>query len=278
MLDPGVLFLSIILSTFIVLLPQMFFKYEKYRKIKEMERMFPSFLRDLVEHVRAGEPLHTAIINVSNVDYGELSKEVKRIAAQLSWGIPIHKVLEQFAERVESRRLSMAVEVLRECYLSGGDVALTLESLGETISKLEDVERERKAILNQYVVIIYIITLLFIGVVTILNNFMIPIFEIGGTMGGEVAFENPCNVAYGPSLLICDLYRGISSAFAIKSEIASYYVGLFFLMTMVQAFFGGLIIGQITRGSITAGFVHSILLSSIVFGSFGILSYLGVLG
>jgi type II secretory pathway component PulF len=278
-IDPGVMFLGVILSAFIIFFPQMFFEYEKFRKIKEMEVRFPDFLRDVTEHVRAGSPLYRAIIDTSKIDYGELSKEVKMISNQLTWGIPLDKVMEQFGKRIKSKKIQMAIYTLRESYLSGGDVPSTLEALADSLATLEDAEKERKSLINQHVVVMYAISLIFIGIIAALNNFMVPIFKMG-VVGAELApLGNPCDAcATGFSCGICGFYSTISSAFGIKGGIASYYVALFFLMAMIQAFCAGLIIGQISRGSVTAGFVHSIILMLLNFGGFGILSYLGLLG
>jgi archaellum biogenesis protein FlaJ (TadC family) len=278
-IDPGVMFLGIILSAFIIFFPQMFFEYEKFRKIKEMEVRFPDFLRDVTEHVRAGLPLYKAIVHTSRIDYGELSKEVKLMANQLSWGIPFDKVIKQFGERTRSKKLKMAIYTLRESYLSGGDIPSTLEALADSLATLEDAEKERKSLINQHVIVMYAISLIFIGIVAALNNFMVPIFKMG-VAGVEISgLGNPCDACSTQfSCGICDFYSTISSAFGIKGGIASYYVALFFLMAMIQAFCAGLIIGQISRGSIKAGFVHSIILMLINFGGFGILSYLGLLG
>lgn len=279
LIDPGVLFLGIILSTFIIFLPQMFFRYEKYRVAKEMEKRFPAFLRDVVEHVRAGSPLYQAIITSSKIDYGELSKEVKRISNQLSWGVPLDKVLSQFAERIGSKKLYMAIYTVRESYLSGGDIPLTLESLADSLTTLEESEKERKSLLNQYIVVLYVISLIFVGIIVALNNFMVPIFEVG-VVGAEFApLGNPCDVCMpGISCSICGVYESVASVFGIKAGVSAYYIALFFFMAMVQAFFAGLIIGQISRGSISAGFIHSIILTLLVFSAFGVLSYLGLLG
>jgi flagellar protein FlaJ len=256
----------------------MFLQYEKFRKVKEMEIRFPDFLRDITEHVRAGLPLYKAIIHTSKIDYGELSKEVKLMSNQLSWGIPLDKVMKQFGERVKSKKLKMAIYTLRESYLSGGDIPSTLEALADSLATLEDAEKERKSLINRNVVIMYAISLIFIGIVVALNKFMIPIFKMG--IGGVeiTGLGNPCDTCSTQfSCGVCSFYSMTSSAFGIKGGIASYYVGLFFLMSMVQALCAGLIIGQISGGSVKAGFIHSIILMLVNFGCFGILSYLGLL-
>jgi pilus assembly protein TadC len=76
----GVFGNTIILSVFIVVAPQLIFSYIEYRKLKEVENRFPSFLRNLTEAIRSEIPFHQAIIYVSRSDYGKLTPYVKKMA------------------------------------------------------------------------------------------------------------------------------------------------------------------------------------------------------
>lgn len=95
-----------ILSLFIIFVPLILFRYERIRTLREYEEKFPAFIRDVVESIRSGMPFHQAIIISSRLDYGRLSREVKKMANQISWGMPVDKVIDQFTERVKkSKRL-----------------------------------------------------------------------------------------------------------------------------------------------------------------------------
>ena len=282
--DTGIIANIIILSTFIVATPQFFLIYEKYKDLKSMEERFPVFLRDIIESVRSGSPLHRSIIVVSAFDYGRLSIEVKKMANQLTWGLPLENVLDQFADRVKrSKRLYTNIKIIREAHLSGGDLPSTLETVANNSNMLGESEKERRSILNQYVVLMYAICFLFIGIVVAINNLMVPLFSVSeATIGGGEVFgvTNPCNSCFGFSCTVCEIFEGTSMyIFAIDTTtIASYYVSLFFFMSIIQAIFSGLVAGQIGENSVTAGIKHSLVLTSITFGAFYFLIYFGVLG
>jgi len=287
--DFGILANSILLSTFIIAVPRFMMIYDKYAKIKEMEEKFPVFLRDVIESLSAGMPLHTSIITVSGFDYGKLSPEVKKISNQLTWNIPLENVLNQFADRMkESKRLSTSIGIIRESYLSGGDVILTLNTVAENSNILEETDKERKSMLSQYVILMYAISIVFIGIVVAINKLMIPIFEVssatagGGLIGGAaVGISNPCDSAGGGFMKsICDLYKGTAyNMFAIDpSTIGAYYVSLFFYMSIIQSIFSGLVAGQIGENSVRAGIKHSLIMVSITFGAFYFLIYFGLMG
>lgn len=281
--DPGVLGNAVILSTFIIAVPQLLFRYERYKTIKEMETKFPAFLRDMVESIRSGMPFHQSIVIASSVDYGKLSKEVKKMANQISWGIPFNKVIEQFADRVKkSKRLNTGLRTIREAYMSGGDVISTLESVADTAVILDEAEKERKSLLSQYVVLMYGISFLFLGIVAGINRLMVPIFEISMLGGGieDMGIQNPCDKAIGFGSAICDGLQSTCGVFGIEDplSIGCYYTSLFFSMSMVVAACSGIVAGQIGENSVIAGLKHSIILTAITFGAFNILVRLGIMG
>lgn len=278
--NTGIVGNSVILSVFIIFVPLILFRYERRKTLKEYEEKFPAFLRDVVESIRSGMPFHKAIFISSRLDYGRLSKEVKKMSNQISWGIPVDKVLDQFTERVKkSKRLFMALKTLRESYLTGGDVESTLESVAENLSVLDDAEKERSSLLNQYVILMYAITFIFLGILAAINKLMIPIFQVGTSPGGEAfGLASPCE---GNPNFICSIYAlPAVYIFAFKDtmSIGAYYTSIFFFMSIIVAVACGLVAGQISENSITAGLKHSAIMTGVVIGAMLILKAAGILG
>lgn len=278
--DTGIIGNAIILSTFIIASPILYVRYKRFREFKEMEEKFPNFLRDLIESIRAGLPLHKAIINASKINYGTLSKEVNKMANQLSWGMPIDKVLNQFTQRMkDSKRMTAGIQIILQSYLSGGDVVSTMDSVADSQLTLIETEKEKSSTLSQYVIVMYAISLIFIGIVVAVNKLMIPIFGLSQE-GSEFGLINPCNTCSGLECSVCSLFETTAgNIFGIEpTSIGAYYTALFFFMSIVQAIFSGLVAGEISEGSLVAGARHSMILASITFGVFSILVRLGILG
>ncbi|MGC8812109.1 MAG: type II secretion system F family protein [Candidatus Aenigmatarchaeota archaeon] len=283
--DRAVLGNSIILSAFAIAGPVFFFKYMKTREIKEMEEKFPFFLRDVIEGLRSGSPLHTSVTMASKYEYGKLTPEIKKMASQISWGMSFDKVIDQFAERVKaSKRLTVVSKIIKEAYLSGGDIISTLETVADNMTVLDDYEKERRSLLSQYIVLMYIINFLFIGIVVGINRLMIPIFKVEAVGQLEmIGLQNPCTFCSQLSCVFCDILGGISSIFnlgdvKLLENMGSYYTSLFFLMAIVESTFCGLVAGEISEGSAIAGIKHSIIMVVITFGSFFILVNFGIMG
>lgn len=289
--DIGVFGYTVIISTFVIAIPQFLIRYRRYRELKEMEEKLPLFLRDVIESLRSGMPLHQAIIAAGKLEYGKLSKEVKKMANQLSWGLPLDDVLDKFGVRVrKSKRLFTTIRIIREAQLSGGDVIATLDRVSDNSAILEDAEKERATLLNQYVLLMYAIALIFVVIVVAINNLMMPIFEATSTGaataaaaefgGGIIGLANPCDICVSFGCNVCGFYKGTArTIFSIDpSTIGAYYTALFFYMSLIESMFAGLVAGQISENSVTAGIKHSLILSGITFGAFNILIRMGLLG
>ncbi len=281
--DIGVIGNLAIIATFVVAGPQLLIEYEKYRNLKEIEEKFPIFLSDLIESIRSGMPLHRAIQSASRLEYGAFTKEIRKMSHQISWGMTLDKVLDNFAERIKrSKRLFTATKIIKESYISGGDVVSILESVTDNSNMLEEAEKEKKSMLSQYVVLMYAISIIFVVIVAAINKLLIPIFQTStqSSMGQSIGLSNPCEMCDGFNCNVCSVFQATSSSvFAIDpNSIAGYYTSLFFLMAMIQSIFSGLVAGQISENSIVAGTKHAMILAGITFGAFSILVRLGFLG
>jgi len=284
--DVGVIANVIILSIFIIVSPQLILNYVRYRELKEMEFAYPNFLRDLINATKAGLPLHKAIISLRKNNYGVLSKEVRKMAYQLSWNVDLIKVLESSKKRLrKSPSLEKSLRILIEAYKSGGSVPDILNSLSSAMVSIQETEKERKSSLQQYVTAMYVISFVFIGIVVAINKLMVPIFQATSTVGESplgISGISPCDVCvFGFSIgcLPCKIYAFICSMFAInKLSISCYYFGLFFSMSIIQSITGGLVAGQIGEGSVKAGIKHSLILLFSTISIFFLLVKFGVLG
>ncbi len=284
--DTGVIGNIIIISIFLIATPQIIISYMNFKKLREIERAYPNFLRDLIDATKAGLPLHKAIISLGKNNYGPLTREVRKMSNQLTWSVDLIKVLEQSKRRL--RRSPMLVKTIRiiiETYKSGGRVSEILDSLSNTLIILQDTREERKSTLKQYVLAMYIISLVFIAIIVAINKLMVPIFETSAPIASGplgVGGTNPCAFCiYGLTLecLPCNIYSGICSIFGVNTvSISCYYLGLFFCMSVIQSICGGLVAGQIGEGSLRAGFKHSLILTSISVATFMILVKLKLIG
>ncbi len=220
--------------------PYSIYSYLAFQRMKAIEEAFPEFARSLAEAKRSGITLPTAITNAAEARYGPLTEEIKKMAAQLSWGVPFPKVMRLFQRRMEdSSFIQRAVSITMEAYKSGGDVAEALESVAFNARLLKDLERERKMKLSQQVIVMYVIFFIFMGMIIALHSILTPMFSMQAqSAGGGFGFGGGAG----------------------QGKTASEYRTSFFHMVLIQGFFSGLIAGQLGEGSPVAGLKHSMFM------------------
>ncbi|MEM7818914.1 MAG: type II secretion system F family protein [Candidatus Aenigmatarchaeota archaeon] len=224
--------------------PLIFLRYNEHRKVKELEEIFPVFLRDFVESVRSGMTIPQALKSLSSNDYKTLSPYVKKMAAQVDWGINVDKVLQNFAKESKSRVIARIVSSVIETHRFGGNLTDTLEALANTALEIERLRTERKLYLQSQMITGYVIFFVFLAVMIIMQRFLIPSLSQA---------RNPLEQTQQGSL-------------------TERYKLLFQNLIIIQGFFAGLIVGKMSEGAVVAGIKHSLFMISagmIVFLIFG---------
>ncbi len=213
----------------------------------EKEEMFIEFSRNLVESVNAGTPINKAIINARNKSYGVLTNNIRKLANQISIGIPLNKALQIFANDIKNKMVSRAITLIGQAERSGGEIGKILESVTESVSMIDKLKKERVAAISALVAQGYIIFMVFIVIILVLQFQILPSL-IGFSSTGETG-----------SIAIAGL--GSTGAKIDSESIANSFVYLL----LVQGFFTGLTIGKLSEGRIKSGIKHSFILVIMAF-------------
>ena len=204
-------------------------------KEKENNEMFLEFSRNLAESVKAGTPVSKSIINLQGKYFGTLTPYIKKLANQISLGIPVKESFETFAMDVDSKVISRAVTLISEAENAGGEIEGILESVASSVNEIEKLKKERQSSIYGLVVQGYIIFLVFIVIMLIMQFKILPITSDIG-LSGDVGLGG----------------FGGSSQYTVEQVSAP----LLYLL-LIQGLFTGLIIGKLAEGSIKAGIKHS---------------------
>jgi flagellar protein FlaJ len=224
-----------VIALLIAFVPIITINYMEYRRIKAIELYLADFLRNVSESIRSGMTLERAMDSASCGHYGPLSEEMKITSAQISWGISFEEALERFSNRINSKLVRQALLIILESYKSGGEVADILETVSTDIRLLKEVETKRKGELQIYVVSTYFIFFLFLAIIIVLSKSFLPATPQLGALSSIVGGTAP----------------------TITEE---EYKTFFFHLVLIEAFFAGILCGQMGEGRIIAGFKHSFIL------------------
>ncbi|MBS3086891.1 type II secretion system F family protein [Candidatus Pacearchaeota archaeon] len=223
------------------------------RIASEKEEMFLEFARNLVESVKTGTPVSKSIIQVKGKYYGVLSENIKKLANQISVGIPLSAALQTFANDVKNKTISRSLTLIGQAEKSGGEIGGILESVAEAVSTTDKLKKERKAGISTLIVQGYIIFVVFIIIILVLQFQIIPLLggiaspgggSGGGGLGGVAGFIG-----------------GGGGAPISQSELSN----AFLYLLLIQGFFSGLTIGKLSEGTIKPGIKHSFILMVMAF-------------
>lgn len=210
----------------------------------EKEEMFLEFTRNLVESVKTGTPISKSIINVKDKSYGILGENVKKLANQISMGIPISVALNIFAKDVRNKTVSRTLTLIGQAERAGGDIGEILESVAEAVSMSDKLKKERKAAISTLVIQGYIIFFVFMIIILIFQ------FQILPLVSGISSLDSGGVEGVGTGI-------GIGGGEPISGEeLAS----SFLYLLLIQGFFTGLTIGELSEGSLKSGIQHSFTL------------------
>jgi len=276
----------VIVSVLVLTIPYSIYKFVEFKRIKSYESVFPTFLRDIAESQRAGLSIIEAIKSASRSEYGSLTDEIRKMNNQISWNIPLEKVLNKFSHRVrKSDTILRAVSVINQANKSGGSIEEVMESLASNIESIKEVQDEKSLLLNQQVVMMYAIFFIFLGITIALIKFLIPLLQTQNQIGGFAVLQNfnsnPCSICIDnsdPTCAGCHTFFTISDAFDMGSreDAAAYYKSLFLMMILVQGLFSGLIAGQISNDSVISGTKHSLIMLISGFSVFMVVTKMGL--
>jgi pilus assembly protein TadC len=212
----------------------------------EKEEMFLEFTRNLVESVKTGTPISRSIINLKDKAYGVLGENIKKLANQISLGIPLSSALVVFAKDVNNRTVSRTITLIGEAETAGGDIGEILEAVAEAVNMSDKLKKERKAAISTLVVQGYIIFIVFLIIILIMQFQILPMVS-GIAELGTIGTGTFATMAAGEAIT--------------QEEISN----SFLYLLLIQGFFTGLTIGKLGEGGFKAGIKHSFALMLLAF-------------
>lgn len=203
--------------------------YVDYSWRKAIDHRLPDLFRSIVQAQETGMTLPQALEEASKRDYGPLTAELRKMNVQISWGMSFEEALLAMGKRVNTVLVQRTVPMIIEASRSGGHVEKVFDPMGKFIQTTLLLDKERRTQTRPYIAIIYVAFFVFLFTIVLLfKSFFVSIEQLP-TLG--TALMSPE-----------DLRR------------------LFFHMTVVQGFFGGLVAGKMGEGTINAGLKHSLIL------------------
>lgn len=230
--------------------PFAFFYNKELKRLGAIDDKFPDFLRDLAESARAGMTLPRALVNAAGGAYGELTPEIKKMAAQVEWGVEFSDALQRFGDRVGSPLIRRIVSLVVEAQRAGGSMVEILSAAADDAREIKQIIQSRSNQMSAYSMVIYIAFFVFIAVVLVLQAQFIPAFKQAVDAAGAGAKVGGLN---------------------FKQFDPEDFNTIFFHAALIQGIGGGLVGGVLTKGNAIAGVRSMVIMMIIAWLSFRVL-------
>jgi flagellar protein FlaJ len=246
---------------------------------RDIETRFLDFVRNLTGAIKSGMPVSRSITHISKIDYGSLSPHVRKLGYQVEWAVPVHKALLLFSNGTKNDVIKRTIATVIEAEQSGGNMEDVLESITSSLIEIKKIKEQRRAGIQSQVMQSYIIFFIFISVMIVIQNMLVPYLMgqgqtgsmMGSMQGGSGvslgAIAGATTTAKTPGLVLdveikFDTIRNfILTLFQWFSSLR----GVFLMLSLIQGFFAGIIIGKMSEGDITSGLKHSLILMTFSF-------------
>jgi len=219
---------AIAIALFVATAPAAVVNSKLSKKKASTEQGINSFLRDLTEVRKTGLSPEKCIESLSNRDYGEFSKELRKISSEISWGVPLKKVIMDFVKRTRSWMTQIVMFLLVETIDVGGGTIAMIESLARFNNLTQEVEKEKKMAVRPYILMPYFAAILLVATTTMMIGFT------SGTLG-------------------------VAETGGAKKDIAP-MITTFVTSVIFHSYLIGIVAGKISEESIAAGFKHASVL------------------
>jgi len=174
-----------------------------------------------------------------NTNLGLLTYEIRRIKRDMDWGANFTDALVRFEQRLSTPMIARTVTLITKASQMSGSIGEVL-TIAASDAKMSDIlNRERLSEMFIYTAIVYMAFFVFLFVVAVLSTQFLPILASipsAGVAAGGAAFA------------------GVNSVPIQTFERIMYHTCL------VQAFFSGLIAGQMGESSVGAGLKHAAIM------------------
>lgn len=223
--------IAVSIALFITVAPAAVVQMRLSKTKNSMEAGVTSFLRDLTEVRKTGLSPEKCIENLSTRDYGTFTKELRKITSEISWGIPVKKVMMDFVNRTRSWMVQIVMFLLVETIDVGGGTIPMIESLARFNNLTQEVEKEKKMNVRPYVMMPYLASILLVATTIMMMSF---------TTGFGVSAS------------------GVTST---ASAVGNGMMQTIFMTAVIfNSYLIGIVAGKISEESISAGFKHSAIL------------------
>jgi flagellar protein FlaJ len=234
-----------VFAVLICIVPLAFLDLKEGLRVNNLENALPNFFRDLAGMNDSGMTLPNAVHLVASAEYGSLTPHIRKLDNEMSWGVGFVEALYHFGTNLGTGLADRSVDLIAKASRAGGDVSEVLRAAAKDTFEVVNLRQERSNNMIIYVIIVLVAFAVFLFVIAILvSSFLTTMATAGATATASGARG----------------FGGIIDLFLYKR--------LFSHAAMLQAFFSGLVAGQMGEGRFIGGLKYSAVMLFLAWVTF----------
>ena len=205
---------------------------QQERKVQEIEKTAPDFLRQLSSMLQVGLSFENAMEDMSQYGEGPLYDEMRRTIIEIRMGRNFDDAWRAMSKRLKSKELERIFNIILDGRKSGSSISTVLFDVSEDLRDLMALKRERKSMVMMSVMFLLISAVIAtpfaVGMVGVYSGFM-----QGYGMESEIVLTAP--LAGEIYLVIHSVLVGFIISLIMYGEIRK---GIKFSLPLAAASFG----------------------------------------
>lgn len=178
------LFIVVIMAIFSpVIFMIVFILINSEKRLSQVEKSIPDFLRQLSSRLRAGMSLENALNDLSKNGNGPLYDELRRVVIELKFGKSFENSISDMCLRLNSKDLDRSFKIIINARKSGGGLAEVIEDISDDLRAALILKRERKSAVTMSIMFLFLASLFAapfaLGMINIYSSFMISLGKSG---------------------------------------------------------------------------------------------------
>jgi len=225
-------------------------KSTAYQRSRRIESMLPDALRIISANMRAGMTIENALWSAARPEFGPFRDELSKVAADTFGGMPIEDALLAMPERVDSKLVARAIDLMVGGLRLGGRMTDLLDRIASDISSRQNLQRQIETSTTTYAIFIVFSALVAAPMLFAVSTFYSEINEktiSGFTQGLQVDSAARARISTSGIPLLMPTTNQ-------PDQIGFDEIRLFSLaVIIITAFFASLLIAQIKEGEAHRG-------------------------
>jgi flagellar protein FlaJ len=235
----------LVFAVLVAIVPVAILEFKEQRRVKNLENALPNFFRDLAGMNDSGMTLPNAVHIVASAEYSTLTPHVRKLDQDMSWGAGFVEAMYRFGKDLGTPLADRSVDLIAKASKAGGDISEVLRAAAKDTFEVVNLAQERSNNMLIYVIIVLVSFAVFLFVVAILVATFLTTMATAGASAASSGAQG---------------FIGQVNLFL--------YTRLFSHAAMLQAFFSGLVAGQMGEGRLIAGLKYSAIMLFIAWITF----------